>query len=189
MTNTMPRISALLFGLTLVGGCSRTSPDTAPPDSREARDARENDNPSPTPTVSSSAALHSPTATGVHVDATLATVCELSTDDDFFVYDADTDDVRANRVLEAVARCVKDGPLAGRRIELVTYTTDAAADARPKAYDRTEGLRGALMRGGVAEADLIMAADEGDAEMPVGAEGWPNERRVDIRIAPRRSHR
>jgi hypothetical protein len=184
---TKPRISALIFGLSLVAGCSRTSPDTAPPDSREARDARENDNPSPTPTVTSNAALHSPTATGVHIDATLATVCELSTDDDFFVYDAETADVRADRVLEAVSQCVKDGPLSGRRLELVTYATEAA-DAKPKAYDRTDGLRGALLRGGMAEGDLLMAAETGDAEMPQGAVGWPNERRVDIRIAPRRSH-
>lgn len=132
--------------------------------------------------------MHSPTATGVHVDPTLATVCELSTDDDFFVYDAGTADVRADRVLEAVARCVKDGPLAGRRLELVTYATAAAADATPRAYDRTEGLRGALLRGGVAESDILMAAETGDAETPQGAVGWPNERRVDIRIAPRRSH-
>lgn len=185
---TKPRISALIFGLSLAAGCSRTSPDTAPPDSREASDARENDNPSPTPTVTSDAALHSPTSTGVHVDATLATVCELSTDDDFFVYDAENPDVRADRVLEAVARCVKDGPMAGRRLELVTYATEAAADAKPRAYDRTEGLRAALLRGGMPEADILMAAETGDAEMPQGAVGWPNERRVDVRIAPRRSH-
>ena len=186
--NAMPRISALLIGLTLVGGCSKSSPDTAPPDSREAHDSREDDNPSPTPTMSSNAALHSPTATGVQIDATLATVCELSTDDDFFVYDADNDDVRAARVLEAVAQCVKDGPLFGRRLELVTHASEAAADGKPQAYNRTEGLRGALMRGGVVEGDILMAAEKGDAEMPQGAVGWPNERRVDIRIAPRRSH-
>lgn len=137
--------------------------------------------------MSSNAALHSPTATGVQIDPTLATVCELSTDDDFFVYDADNDDVRAARVLEAVAQCVKDGPLAGRRLELVTHASEAAADGKPQAYSRTEGLRGALMRGGVAEGDIVMAAEDGDAEMPQGAVGWPNERRVDIRIAPRRT--
>jgi hypothetical protein len=183
---TMPRISALIFGLSLVGGCSRTSPDTASPDSREARDSLEDDNPSPTPTLSSNAALHSPTATGVHIDPTLATVCELSTDDDFFVFDDENSDVRADRLLEAVARCVTDGPLTGRRIELVTYAT--GADAKPRAHDRTKGLRGALLQGGMAEADVLTAAETGDAEMPQGAVGWPNERRVDIRIAPRRSH-
>jgi len=78
--------------------------------------------------------------------------------------------------------------MAGRRIELVTYATEAAADAKPRAYDRTEGLRAALLRGGMPEADILMAAETGDAEMPQGAVGWPNERRVDVRIAPRRSH-
>ena len=138
--------------------------------------------------MSSNAALHSPTATGVQIDATLATVCGLSTDDDFFVYDAENDDVRAARVLESVAHCVKDGAMAGRRLELVTHASGASADARPQAYSRTEGLRSSLMRGGVAESDILMEAETGDAEMPQGAVGWPNERRVDIRIAPRRSH-
>lgn len=181
----MPRISALIFGLSLVGGCSRTSSDTAPPDSREARHSSEDDNPGPS-TLSSIAAL-SPTATGVHIDPTLATVCELSSDDDFFVFDDDFSDVRADRVLEAVARCVQDGPLMGRRLQLVTYATEAAADARPQALTRTEGLRGALLRGGVAEDRIWLAAKTGDAEMPESAVGWPNERRVDIRIVPRRS--
>ena len=49
-------------------------------------------------------------------------------------------------------------------------------------------LRAALLRGGMPEADILMAAETGDAEMPQGAVGWPNERRVDVRIAPRRSH-
>lgn len=184
---TMPPISALIIGLSLVGGCSRTSPDTAPPDAREASDSLEDNDPGPPPTVSASNALLSPTATGVHIDATLATVCELSTDDDFFVFDTELRDARADKVLDAVARCVQDGPLVGRRLELVTHASPAAADATPQAYTRTDGLRGALVRGGVDEADVLLASEAGDAEAPRGAVGWPNERRVDIRVAPRKS--
>lgn len=181
---TVPRISALILGLSLVGGCSRTSLDTAPPDSDELRV----DDNSDVSATNSGVALHSPTASGVYIEPTLATVCELSSDDDFFVYDADTADLRVERVLEAVASCVKDGPMAGRRIELVTYASEPDGDARPQVYFRTEELRSALMRGGVAGADIMTVSGTGDAVMPLGAEGWPNERRVDIRVVPRRSH-
>lgn len=178
----MPRISALIFGLSLVGGCSRTSPDTAPPDSREARDVQEDAN------SGSRLALHSPTASGVFIDPTLATVCELSSEDDFFVYDADIADIRADRVLGAVASCVTDGPMSGRRLMLVSHAANANADVGPLMQFRTEELRSALMRGGMAKEDIWTAVKTDDAEMPVGAEGWPNERRVDIRVVPRRSH-
>lgn len=183
----MPPISALILGLSLVGGCSKSSPDTAPPDAREARDSLEDDDPGASPTVSPSNALLSPTATGVYIDATLATVCELSTDDDFFVFDPEARDPRADQLLDTVARCVQEGPLAGRRLELVTHASPAAADATPQAYSRTDGLRGALVRGGMAEADVLLAAESGDAVAPQEAVGWPNERRVDIRVAPRNS--
>ena len=182
----MLRISALIVGLSLVGGCSKTSPDTAPPDSPEASDPRDDDNSQLAATASARFALHSPTASGVYIDPTLATVCELSSADDFFVYDADAADIRADRILEAVAICFKDGPMTGRRLELVTH--DADADAGSLVAFRTEELRGALMRGGVAREDILTAARTGDAEMPQGAEGWPNERRVDIRVVARRSH-
>ncbi len=182
----MPRISALIVGLSLAGGCGRTSLDTAPPDSREAIDSRDDDDSALAATASAPVALHSPTASGVYIDPTLATVCELSSADDFFVYDADAADIRADRILEAVASCVKDGPMSGRRLELVIH--EAAADAGPRVSFRAEELRGALMRGGVAREDILTAARTGDAEMPQGAEGWPNERRVDIRVVARRSH-
>jgi hypothetical protein len=181
---TMPRISALILGLSLVGGCSRTSMDTAPPDDDEVQD----DDNSDVSALNSGVALHSPTASGVYIDPTLATVCELSSDDDFFVYDADLADLRVERVLEAVASCVKDGAMAGRRLQLVTYATGRDGDSKPQVHFRTEELRGALMRGGVAGTDILTVSGTGDAVMPQGAEGWPNERRVDIRVLPRRSH-
>lgn len=174
---TMPRISALIFGLSLVAGCSKSSPDTAAPDDDETAD-RES-------APMHAAAERSPTATGVYLDGALTAVCELPTSEDFFVYESDAPDAHASQLLDAVAGCVKTGPLAGRRLELVAHTERVADDGKPRGPTRADPVRAALTRAGVADGDIVTHAEAGDEDVPLDAMGWPTERRVDVRVATR----
>lgn len=173
--NTMPRISTLIFGLALAAGCSKSSPDAVPPEPQSE--------PESTPTRAPVAG--SPTATGVYLDAVLTAVCELPSSDDFFVYEPAAPDAHADALLVAVAGCVRTGPLAGRRLELVAHAGRVDADGHPLGASRADPVRATLVKGGVLAGDIVTHVEVGDADAPLDAEGWPSERRVDVRVATR----
>lgn len=175
MPSTMPRISALILGLSLTGGCSKTSLDTAAPESGEA-DER---------VSAGQAAEQAPLrVTGVYIDPALMAVCELDSREALVQFDRDAQGREVTAVLAAVARCVKDGPLQGRRIELVGHAARGDEYVRSFGSSRADAIRGALVQDGLKADDIVThaAAAEDDAD---AADEWPSERRVDLRVATR----
>jgi outer membrane protein OmpA-like peptidoglycan-associated protein len=173
---TMPRISALILGLSLAAGCSKSSPDTAAPDDGAAY---EEDMAS----ESFQATERPMRVTGVYLDPALTAVCELDDRNNLLELDAEAEDRMVERTLAAVAACVKTGPLQGRRLELVGYATGEDEFRRSFGKTRAETVREVLVKGGIPTGDIVTnAAAEED---PDAAATWPSERRVDIRVATR----
>lgn len=175
---TMPRISALLLGLSLAAGCSRSSPDTAPPDNGDEYEVEAVETAEPRPMR----------VTGVYLGPALSTVCELDGGDELLEYDVEAQDAALQQTLRRVAECVKTGPLQGRRIELVGHARASGDEFRQQFQKtRADAVRELLLAGGISEGDLILRAADPEDD-PEAASEWPSERRVDIRVAPRNSH-
>lgn len=175
---TMPRISALILGLSLAAGCSKSSPDTAPPDRGEEYDVETVETAEPRPMR----------VTGVYLDPALTAVCELDGSDELLEYDVEAQDAAVQQTLRRVAACVKTGPLQGRRIELVGHARASGDEFRERFQkSRADAVRELLLAGGISEGDIVThaAAPEDD---PEAASEWPSERRVDIRVATRHAH-
>ena len=177
MPSTMPRVSALILGLSLTGGCSKSSPDTAAPESGDDEDVS-----------AGQAAERAPLrVTGVYLDPALMAVCELDDREALVQFDRDAQGSEVSAVLAAVASCVKDGPLQGRRIELVGHASRSDEYFRSFGSSRADAIRGALVQDGLKADDIVThaATPEDDAD---AADEWPSERRVDLRVATRHAH-
>ncbi len=175
----MPRISALILGLSLAAGCSRSSPDTAPPDDGDYDDDVSG-------VVDDEAPVSRPMrVTGVYLDPALTAVCELDKIDEVVEFDADSQDDKLRGTLAQVAQCVKFGPLQGRRIELVGHTGARDDEFRTRyGKTRVEAVRSLLAADGVPEGDIVSKPAEPEDD-PEAARAWPSERRVDVRVATR----
>jgi outer membrane protein OmpA-like peptidoglycan-associated protein len=174
---TMPRIPALILGLALATGCSKSSPDTAAP-----YDGSEDEEDITTAQMAEQAPLR---VTGVYLDPALMAVCELDSRDELVKFDKEAEDRQVSELLGKVAECVKTGPLQGRRIELVGH-----APTRDDEYRKTFGtsradtIRGVLLQDGLKPDDIVTHAADPEDD-PDAAEEWPSERRVDVRVATR----
>ena len=176
---TMPRISALILGLSLAAGCSKSSRDTASPDAGANGAAPEAE------TASEATASQRPMrVTGVYLDPALTAVCELDDRNELLEFDAEAEDRMVERTLAAVATCVKTGPLKGRRLELVGHSTGDDEFREAFGKTRAETVRSVLVDDGVPAGDLVTHATDAEDDPDAAAE-WPSQRRVDIRVATR----
>lgn len=176
----MPRLQALMLGLLFAAGCSKTSPDTAPPEPDD-----EDDTPSPVQPRVQPIAERPLTASGVAVDPGLAALCDLDIAEVYFEFDSAALSRAAEDIMVGLADCVKGGPLQGRQIEVVGRADPRGSDAYNQALgqSRADSVRAALLRHGVADAD-VRTSSVGEQEAAGKPSDWPYERRVEIRIAP-----
>lgn len=171
--HNMPRISALILGLSLTVGCSKSSPDTAAPEPREQDDS------------TLQAAQETPMrVTGVYIDPALTAVCELDSREELVTFDSAAEGRQVNAVLSAVAECVKTGPLQGRRIELVGHAARRDEYFQQFGSTRADAIRGVLVRDGLAADDIVTHALGPEDDFDAASE-WPSDRRVDLRVATR----
>jgi outer membrane protein OmpA-like peptidoglycan-associated protein len=171
--HTMPRISALILGLSLTVGCSKSSPDTAVPDG-----------PDEDITTAETAEVAPLRVTGLYIDPALMAVCELDEREDVVTFDRDAESPHVDAMLSAVAECVKTGPLQGRRIELVGHAARRDAYFQRFGTTRADAIRGVLVRDGLKADDIVTHALGPEDDFDAAAE-WPSERRVDLRVATR----
>lgn len=171
--HTMPRISALILGLSLTVGCSKSSPDTAVPDG-----------PEDDITTADSGETAPMRVTGVYIDPALMAVCELDSRQELVTFDRDAEGDQVDAMLSAVAQCVKTGPLQGRRIELVGHAARRDEYFQRFGTTRADAIRGVLVRDGLAAEDIVTHALGPEDDFDAASE-WPSERRVDLRVATR----
>ena len=176
MPSTMPRISALILGLSLATGCSKSSPDTAAPDdgSAEYDDA----------SASHDADSKPMRVIGVYLDPALTAICELDGYDELVELDAETRSRESDQILHVVADCVKSGALQGRRIELVGHAPRSDEFVRSFGRSRADAVKEILLQDGLKQDDLVTHASDPEDD-PDAASTWPTARRVDVRVATR----
>jgi len=150
-------------GLLAIAGCARRAPEeaAAPPPRPESALAE------------------------VHVAAQVLAGCSASAAAADFTVDIAYIGPPGDDVLKQLARCLASGPLAGRKIRLVTWTA-----VRPPDRDvaRVEGLRGFAVRDylvfhGVARASIDVELRDTTTSAAL-TRGSLDERRVDIDLAP-----
>lgn len=172
---TIQRSSALLLGLALVAGCSKSSPDTAPPDDGSddvAAPASHDADSKPMQVI------------GVYLDPALTAICELEGIDELVELDAGTRSSATDEVLGVVADCVKDGALKGRRIELVGHAPRNDEFVRSFGKTRAETVKEIFLQDGLKQDDLVTHTSDPEDD-PDAASTWPTPRRVDVRVATR----
>lgn len=123
--------------------------------------------------------------TGVQLDPDLARACNVNDAETFFAFDSTVVTSRGHDVLATVAKCVTDGPLRGKELELVGYTDPRGTDAYNKelGMERAESVAKTLRDHGVEPARLEVES-MGERVASSDASEWPTDRRVDIRVKP-----
>lgn len=170
---TLLRSLSLVAFAGVLGGCGKSSPDTATP--------------APAGEVGAPTTSRRPlTITGISLDPNLASGCGITGAEAFFEFDSAQVDAADTGVLAQLATCLASGPMQGRRIEVVGHADPRGSDeynaklGRSRAHSVQEFLVGRGMQSG---AIVVSSAGELGADPNDPAE-WPYDRRVDIRLAP-----
>lgn len=187
------RISALTTTLLLAAaaGCARTSADrsTRHHDDDAARD-RPVTGKNPDERAGDRNSSAAPTRlelTGVAFDPTIASACGIALPPTtYFEFDSAALGPDDNVNLRDLAACVSNGPLYGRRIELVGHTDPRGTDEYNQRLGRSraESVREYMVSIGVAPTHVVvtsMGEQQADTD---DITDWPHERRVDVRLLP-----
>jgi outer membrane protein OmpA-like peptidoglycan-associated protein len=122
--------------------------------------------------------------TAVFIDVGLAEVCGLDTAQTHFDYDSARLDGNAEATVTALADCFINGPLSGRDVVVVGHTDPRGPDHynRELGMSRAEAVAQAMTREGLATSRIDVES-EGEAEAHADPDEWPDDRRVDVRVA------
>jgi peptidoglycan-associated lipoprotein len=166
--------AALAWAALSLAACGSGSSHSGPPHSPPATQAA-----APAP------ASDREGTTNVNISSDILKACGMATSDARFAYDSERVRNRDGAVLEQLARCFHDGPLAGRQMRLVGH-----ADPRGGAdYNlalggrRAESVRGALAAKGL-DAARVSTTSRGEWDAKGEDEtSWAEDRRVDVHLA------
>jgi len=117
------------------------------------------------------------------LDAGLAEVCGVEQAGAQFEFDSATLGPEGEAVARQLAACLDQGALAQKSIAVIGHTDPRGPDEYNLALgmSRAESVAKELARHGVAP-DRIETMTVGDAHAQADPEGWPGDRRVDIRV-------
>jgi peptidoglycan-associated lipoprotein len=121
----------------------------------------------------------------VAVSDEIRAACGIAETDAYFAYDSARINDRARQILAKVAKCFKDGPLAGRSMRLVGH-----ADPRgDEEYNlllggrRADSVKGTLVSSGLS-GSRVSTTSRGEMEATGTDEAsWARDRRVDVLLA------
>jgi peptidoglycan-associated lipoprotein len=168
-------MKAIVLGLTtLVAACGSSAPRAEQPPVRSGEGTA--------PSTQSAAAGEDATTANVNISDEIRRACGLTDAEAYFAYNSDRVRERDAGVLDKLARCFKDGPLAGRTMRLVGH-----ADPRgDEEYNLVLGGRRAatvqrvLVARGL-DSTRVSATSRGEMEAEGDDEaGWARDRRVDV---------
>ena len=173
------RSITLLLGLSLVPACAGS----------KAEDIRPVEEPTQPGAQPDATNTRSETMSGVYLDPELARLCGIASASPtaFFEFDSAKIESADNSGLLAVATCVSTGPLKDRQIQLVGYTDPrGTVDYNTQlGKTRADSVMQFLANKGGVPADRMTTRTEGEKGAdPTDSDGWPYDRRVEIRLAP-----
>lgn len=161
-------------------------PDRAHAEARVDAQAGKDDHASARAGVSTDYRVDQLARTGVQISRDIATQCAVDGAETFFAFDSAQVNDRSHAVLDQVARCVTDGPLAGRELVLVGFTDPRGTDAYNEELGRTraESIAQCLREHGVAPTQIEINS-MGEKQASEDASDWPLDRRVEINLDPK----
>jgi peptidoglycan-associated lipoprotein len=118
----------------------------------------------------------------IAVSDEIRAACGVDETDAYFAYDSARINARARQILGKIARCFKDGPLAGKSMRLVGH-----ADPRgDEEYNlllggrRADSVKGTLEDSGLS-GSRVSTTSRGEMEATgTDEESWAKDRRVDV---------
>jgi peptidoglycan-associated lipoprotein len=124
------------------------------------------------------------TLTGIGVEPSLAEVCDIALPEAFFEFDATQPEPPAPTTLDAVATCLKTGPLRGKRVRLVGHADPRGTDAYNKKLGRSraESVAKYLEEHGVARDRILVETHGAEHALDI-PKAYAFDRRVDIERA------
>lgn len=125
----------------------------------------------------------SPSATGVQIEQSLASYCELSLPNAFFDYDSSELRARGSEVLNELSACLNSEALSGRSIEIVGHADPRGGDQYNEELGRSraESVADYLSSHGVSR-DRLQVRSMGEQLASDRPQDYAIERRVDIRL-------
>lgn len=126
--------------------------------------------------------------TAVTIAPELASTCRVDGAETFFAFDSTAITDRTGLALRQVAKCVRDGKLAGQEIVLIGHADPRGDDEYNKQLgtSRAESVAGYLREQGVARTQIEINS-VGETGASPDTEEWPLDRRVEIRVKPLRA--
>jgi peptidoglycan-associated lipoprotein len=122
----------------------------------------------------------------INLDALLTQQCGIGEARAFFAFDSAALRSRAEPMLEALATCLTNGPLSGRKLRV----TGRADPRGPEDYNAELGLARAraiatyLTEAGMAQENIQVVSVGEDEATGTEEQGWAWDRRVDISLMP-----
>lgn len=122
--------------------------------------------------------------TAVVVDVGVAETCRIEAARANFDYDSAELSADARATLAAIADCFIGGPLAGRNLVVLGHADPRGPDEynRELGMSRAQAVAEALAREGLATTRIDVES-HGEAHAHADPDEWPDDRRVDIRVA------
>lgn len=103
----------------------------------------------------------------------------------FFEFDSSSVGEKDRPTVQLLANCMKDGPLAGKRIQLVGRTDPRGTEEYNEqlGLERAERVKKYLVTQGI-EAERISTTSLGKEDASPSPSEWASDRRVEIRLIP-----
>ncbi|MBA3458994.1 MAG: OmpA family protein [Deltaproteobacteria bacterium] len=124
------------------------------------------------------------TVTTVDIDTKLAVMCGISDTKVFFKFDSAAMRPEAKELIGKIASCALEGPAKGKALRVVGRTDPRGSDQYNKelGLDRARAVAESLESHGVSETRVETLSRGEAAADPAEPEGWPNDRRVTVRL-------
>lgn len=168
-------LSALAVGC---GGEATPPPDVPPqpPAPAPAAPAPQADNPKPD---------DDPTKSTLRISDEIRKKCGITEKDAYFAFDSANVRPQDRAILGQLAKCFKDGPLAGRQMRLVGHADPRGEDEYNMLLGqrRADNVKGAIAREGLGQ-EQMQTTSRGEMDASGTDEAsWSKDRRVDIVLA------
>ena len=124
---------------------------------------------------------------GIFLHPDIAARCDIEQPDAYFAFDSTKVDAEDKGELWALGTCMKSGPLAKERLEIVGHTDPRGSDEynQELGRSRAESVADYLEKRGVKPTRLTVAS-QGEKHASDEPSDWPEDRRVDILLAEKK---
>jgi peptidoglycan-associated lipoprotein len=118
----------------------------------------------------------------IAVSDEIRAACGIDETDAYFAYDSARINARARQILEKIAKCFKDGPLAGKAMRLVGHADPRGGEEYNLLLGgrRADSVKGTLVSSGLS-GSRVSTTSRGEMEATGTDEAsWAKDRRVDV---------